>query len=116
MRKNQKFVGGQVKFEIPVKLLSEDMVWGVGYPSLKPRGEFRLEMHMEGRLDPSLSASSPGRLHIIQPTSSVTWCKNKLACSQLGLLTFLTHHTHLGLCLRTHLATKVGVLMMAKAT
>ena len=33
---------GQVKFDIPIKVPSEDMEWDVGYISLKPRGEFRL--------------------------------------------------------------------------
>lgn len=105
MGKSHKSVGGRSSLRYKLSS-SVKIVWDVEYQCLKPRGEFRLEMHMEGRLDPSLSASSPRRFHIIQPTPSATWCKNKLACSQLGLLTFLTHHTHPGLCLRTHLAHK----------
>lgn len=74
MGRTQKSILGQVKFEIPIKLPSEDTNWDVSYTSLEPRGEFRLETNVEAKPVPRLSASSPSRLHMTQPTSSATWC------------------------------------------
>lgn len=53
LERTQKSVLGQVKFEIPIKLPSEDTNCDVSYTSLEPRGEFGLRCTWKPNLSPA---------------------------------------------------------------